>query len=111
MIHFTYAIPNYKEYIKHFFFFHGAQKPKTNKIKISNKTDQEKPVHSAINVMQKQWNMPKACQIALLADTSFSYLVTWEDARSGCAGALGQGALLLQEKRILWRKAGFSQPT
>lgn len=42
MIYFIYAVSSYKENIR--YFCSGTQKPKTNKIKISNKPNQEKPV-------------------------------------------------------------------
>lgn len=42
MIHFIYTVSRYKEYIR--YLCSRAQKPKTNKIKISNKPDLEKPV-------------------------------------------------------------------
>lgn len=41
-MHVIYTVSSYKEYIR--YFCSGAQKPKTNKIKISNKPDQEKQV-------------------------------------------------------------------
>lgn len=42
LMHLIYIVSSYKEYIR--CFAAKAQKPKTNKIKISNKADQKKPV-------------------------------------------------------------------
>lgn len=41
-MHLIYTVSSYKEYIR--YFAAKAQKPKTNKIKTSNKADQKKPV-------------------------------------------------------------------